>query len=186
MVGIPGSGKTFFAEKFAETFHAPYLNRDRINKLVNDAALADKLVMLQFEEFLKTRQTLILEGPTGTRTERAEIIKLARHAGYAALFVWVQTDPIAAKMRSLRPAKESGYQAISSEEYNARLKRFSPPHAIEKPVVISGKHTYATQVRIVLKRLSGPRGDVSSQLRPPARPDTPTDQRQSRRNIAIS
>lgn len=185
MVGVPGSGKTFFAEKFAETFHAPYLNRDRINELVNDAALADELVMLQFEEFLKTRHTLILEGPTGTRTERAEIVKLARRAGYATLFVWVQTDPTAAKMRSVRPAKDSDYQAISSDEYNNRLERFNPPHAIEKPVVISGKHTYATQVRVVLKRLSGPRGDIAGHARPPIRPDTPPEQRPNRRNIAI-
>lgn len=185
MVGIPGSGKTFFAEKFAETFHAPYLNRDRINDLVGDVLLADELVMLQFEEFLKTRHTLILEGPTSTRAERAEIVKLARHAGYAPLFVWVQTDPAAAKLRSVRPAKDSDYRALSSEEYNARAERFNPPHAIEKPVVISGKHTYATQVRAVLKRLSGPRGDTAHHLHTPERPDTPPEQRPNRRNIAI-
>lgn len=186
MVGVPGSGKSFFAEKFAETFHAPYISRNRIEAVVHDGSIADALVMQQFREFLKTRHTLILEGPTMTRTERSDIAKFARRAGYETLFVWVQTDPTTAKLRSVRPGKDSTYQALTSDEYDSRAKRFSAPHTVERAIVISGKHTYATQVRVVLKRLTSPRANISTHVRPPIRPATPPQQQPDvRRNITI-
>jgi hypothetical protein len=51
---------------------------------------------------------------------------------------------------------------------------------MEKPVVISGKHTYATQARIVLKHLAAPRGQAPPQTPPNDRGDPP-----GRRNIII-
>ena len=32
--GLPGSGKSYFAQKFAERFHAEYLSSDRLRKLI--------------------------------------------------------------------------------------------------------------------------------------------------------
>lgn len=199
MVGVPGSGKSFFAEKFAETFHAPFISRDHMMPIVNNVATCDALVVVQLKEFLKTHHTLIIEGPATTRSERADIARLARRAGYEALFVWVQTDPATAKLRSMRPGKESTYRPLTSDEYDARAKRFNPPHATEKVVVISGKHTYATQVRAVLKKLAGPRAAISSHTQPPLRPapqqpdehtpptppQTPPTPPEPRRNIMI-
>lgn len=187
MVGVPGSGKSFFAEKFAETFRAPYVCRDHINSLINNIAISDALALQQFTELLKTRHTLIIEGPATTRSERNELAHLAHKAGYETLFVWVQTDPATAKLRSIKPQKDSTYRTLSSDEYDARLQRFSTPQATEKTVVISGKHTYATQARAVLKKLSNPRAAIAGHSRPPIRPAaTQTESRPDvRRNIAI-
>lgn len=191
MVGVPGSGKSFFADKFAETFRAPYVSRNRIETLISDASLADALAMQQFAELLKTHHTVIVEGPATTRTERSELARQAKSAGYETLFVWVQTDPATAKVRSIRPQKDSQYRALSPEEYDARLQHFSPPHPTEKAVVISGKHTYATQARVVLKKLSSPRAAIAGHSRPPMRPTSaPSSNSTSprsdvRRNIAI-
>lgn len=189
MVGVPGSGKSFFADKFAETFRAPYVSRNHIEALVNDSGLADALAMQQFAELLKTRHTIIVEGPAVTRSERSEIARQARSAGYETLFVWVQTDPATAKARCLRPKKDSQYRALTSDQYDARLQRFSPPHSSEKAIVISGKHTYATQARVVLKKLSSPRATIAGHSRPPIRPiSTPPStapRSDVRRNIAI-
>lgn len=187
MVGVPGSGKSFFAEKFAETFHAPYVCRGRIETLVGDNPAADALAMQQFTELLKTRHTLILEGPSSTRAERTELSRLAQSAGYETLFVWVQTDPATAKMRSIRPSKDSTYRPLTHDEYDAKLQRFSAPHAVENTVVISGKHTYATQARVVLKKLSSPRAAIAGHSRPPIRAATPAVEPRpdTRRNITI-
>lgn len=175
VVGIPGSGKTFFAEKFAETFHAPYINREKIMELARcDQATADVIMQHELDQLLKTHHSIIFEGDTDTRSARLELSRKVRKAGYELFLVWVQTDPSTAKSRALKISREQ-----NSEEYDRLAKRFTPPTIIEKPVVISGRHTYGTQAKAVLQRLSAPRAEISTHVTPPIR-DKPT-----RRNITI-
>lgn len=183
MVGVPGSGKTFFAEKFADTFRAPYVSREKIATFMFDPSNAtDELLYHQLTELLKTRQSILLEGIAETRTERLELAKLARIAGYETLLVWVQTDPATAKSRYQKDTKPN--RVSSSKEYDELVKRFAQPMPIEKPVVISGKHTYATQAKTVLKKLSETRAQVSSKVSAPTRPES-SDSAPRRRNITI-
>lgn len=172
MVGIPGSGKTFFAEKFSETFRAPLVSKEKLSAFAPDAA--DQLTDYILGEFLKTGQSLIIESNTDTRTARIDLARKVKTAGYETLLVWVQTDVNTAKMRSL---KSTG---TSSDDYDRTAKRFTPPATPEKPVVISGKHTYATQAKVVLQRLSAPRTEISTHATPPIRPEE-----RPRRNITI-
>ncbi|WP_457915742.1 AAA family ATPase [Candidatus Minimicrobia naudis] len=67
-----------------------------ILKSVSDATLS------LLEEFLKTKQTVILDGSTDQRTDCMRINRLAREYGYKVLFVWVQTDPATAKHRWIK------------------------------------------------------------------------------------
>jgi predicted kinase len=181
MVGIPGAGKSFFAEKFAETFNAPYVSLEKILPFTTAASDASHLMQQQTTELLKTRQSIILEGDTDTRTERDKLARQARIAGYETLLVWVQTDPITAKTRSVRETKDKTNRTISSDEYDRIVKRFTPPSVIEKPTVISGKHTYATQAKIVLKKLSAPRAEISTHDIAPVR----QEERSRRNNIIV-
>ena len=162
MVGIPGSGKTFFASKFAETFHAPYLDHAIYARLTADAHLRDMLVSHFIHEVTKTNQSVVLEIDTATRTRRTDLTKLLKKLGYVPLFVWVQIDSDTARQRSLKSNN------MSAEAYASRLRSFSPPHQTEHATVISGKHTYASQAKIVLKKLSTPRAE------PPAIQPRPT------------
>lgn len=176
MVGIPGSGKTFFAEKFAQTFRTPYVSHAVNLSFTGDDDTAYDIALYQLGELLKTQQSILVEGVAETRTERAELAKKARKAGYETLFVWVQTDPVTAKNR-LTKGKTA---VMSAEEYDHQVKRFTPPSAVEHPVVISGKHTYATQAKVILKKLSAPRAEISVHTTPLTRPAS-----QTRRNITI-
>lgn len=183
MVGLPGSGKSFFAEKFADTFRAPCVSQTKIISLtgVNDTT-AVQVIYSQIEELLKTNQSIIVDGASDTRTERAELSKRARKAGYQTLFVWVQTDPVTAKARSTKPSKDKTSPVLSIDEHDRRTKRFTPLSAIEKPIVISGKHTYASQAKVVLKKLSAPRVEKTAiPIEAPQR-TTPVH---PRRNITI-
>lgn len=162
MVGIPGSGKSFFAERFAETFKAPYisynkLSQDIFNKTdLNEAELAtiEKIADYFLNEAFKSNRTIIYEGGTDQRSQRLALAKKANKAGYDPMFVWVQTEVNYAKKRALKLSKD--YRAISEEQFEDRLKKFSPPHYLEKSVVISGKHTYNTQLKTVLKNIIKP------------------------------
>lgn len=177
MVGIPGSGKTHFSEKFSETFHAPRVSQAVIAELAHITATdAAPVALYQFDELLKTRHSIIFDGDTYSRTQRAELAKRARRSGYEPLLVWIQIDQPTAESRSTGKGK-----ALSGDDFARQIKRFTPPSVIEKPVVVSGKHTYASQAKVILKKLSAKREAVQPILEAPARPIQPSP----RRNITI-
>ncbi|MGB3945795.1 MAG: AAA family ATPase [Candidatus Saccharimonadales bacterium] len=164
-VGIQGSGKTFFAEKFSETFNAPFIEQGKFLESSKDVDAAESLMQLMIKQMIKTGRSVVIELSLSSRVERSELAKTLRAAGYVPLFVWVQVDADTAMNRTYRSS------GIGQDEYKANHKRFSAPHSTEHPLVISGKHTFATQAKAVLKKLSAPRTSVSRPIdpRPPTR-----------------
>lgn len=154
-VGIPGSGKSFFAERFAATFNAPLINYSDIMEIVGqNGMVSDALAGYMLKELFKTKQSIVFDGPTSTRAERTALKDLAEAYGYKSLFIWTQTDIDTARARYIKEQKKNG-RAITPTQYDALAKVFVPPIAKEHPtVVISGKHTYATQAKAVLKNLA--------------------------------
>lgn len=175
-VGIPGSGKSYFAEKFASTFGAPYISQQKIEMLTSENV--DEIIQVQLDELLKTNQSVIFDGDSATRADRIRLSKKARDAGYETLLIWIQTDQLTAKQRAT--SKKSTNSVKDEDKFEHFLKRFTPPNALEKPLVISGKHTYASQAKVVLKKLSAPRRATATQEQPSARPTRPNS-----RNIII-
>jgi len=173
MVGLPGSGKTFFASHFADTFNTPYLNLDDIEQRSANASAAGELTVAFLTQLVKTEQTFILEGNSATRVWRTEFAKWARAHDYTPLFIWTQVDQATALKRTLKNGK------ANRQEFTAALQSFSAPHADEKPVVVSGKHTYASQARTVLTHLGAqnrpagnpvsPRRATENTVKPPRR-----------------
>ena len=147
MVGLPGSGKTFVATQFAETFNAPFIDVAYVESRSRDADSAAELNSMFLDEIARTSQTFIYEGDSLSRAHRTEFARWARAHNYQPLFVWVQVDQPTCKRRALKA------QTLNEEQFDQAVKRFSEPHFDEKPIVISGKHTYATQARTVLARL---------------------------------
>lgn len=163
MVGAPGSGKTFFAEKFSETFHAPCVSYDRIQTVSDNNDDASTVYLLHIlQELFKTNHTIIVDGFSGNRSRRTELKRTAEAAGYKTLFIWVQTDEATAKSRKIKESRKLG-APIDEQEYDQLAASFTPPAANERPVVvISGKHTYATQAKVILKHLAPPRRPVET------------------------
>lgn len=178
-VGIPGSGKSYFAEKFASTFGAPYICQQRVEKLTSGHI--DELVHLQLDELLKTKKSIVFDGNSATRAERMRLTKKAHEADYETLIIWIQTDQQTAKIRAIGK-KSADTSTKNEEDFDRYLKKFTPPNTLEKPLVISGKHTYASQAKVVLRKLSAPRVATTErdQPQPPARPERPNS-----RNIVI-
>lgn len=160
MVGIPGSGKSFFARQFADTFHAPYIDYNEIGSRAADNGKSGELTLMFLAEIAKTGQSFVFEGSSDTRTNRTEFAKWARSKGYTPVFVWTQTDQATSLKRTLKAG------TLSRQDFVDTIRDFSPPHPDEKPVVISGKHTFASQVRTVLAHLGV--DNRSADKRPPA------------------
>ncbi len=171
-VGIPGSGKTTFASAFSRAFGTPLLDLSFIEQQSADGAAAGELTIMFLTELAKTEQTFVLEGSGATLGWRSEFAKWATAHGYVPLFVWTQVDQATAYKRAAKVHK------MSRSQFADELQAFEPPQASEKPVVISGKHTFASQARMVLNHIashsrpsvkSAPRRPAHVAVKPPSR-----------------
>ena len=162
IVGIPGAGKTFFARQFSDMFSAPFININSIRHQFfaepsydreEDNLIADALKPI-IEEIMKTNQTILVEGGLDARVDRQAYARLAKKHGYRLLTVWVQNVATTARTRSTRGTPERKTELMSAESFQKILARFTAPNQAEQPVVISGKHTFSTQLRNVLRRIA--------------------------------
>jgi hypothetical protein len=100
-----------------------------------------------------------------------QLAQFANNADYDTLTIWVQTDePTAKKRATHRNAKRPGDElntSLTTDQFAAYAKRIQTPQPRENYVVVSGKHTYATQARMVLRKLAAPRAIKADQA--PAR-----------------
>lgn len=179
IVGIAGAGKSFFANQFANTFQAPLVSKASIYESLDGydlptrakESISDTLIKASTRELLKTKQSIIIDTNCDTRTDRAELARLARGADYEPLIIWVQTEPLTAKQRVTKPNRQHKTPArMTPDEHDTAVRRFTTPNMTEKAIVISGKHTYASQAKIVLTKLAKPRQETSTnQVTPPPR-----------------
>ena len=127
---------------------APFFN---LSELQKESGLTREHILLIVRQIAKTGQTLIIEGGLDTEAERTEIRNILREAGYNPALIWVQADAttirnrLRAKLRSTAKAKA---------EYDAKIDVMEAPGEAESPIVLSGKHTYATQLKHVLTQLA--------------------------------
>lgn len=146
--GAPCSGKTTFAESFAHKFDLAYYDLD---KLMDEHGFSREIALLVIEQILKTKQTIIIEGCLNTELERTEMRNLLRSHGYIPALIWVQTDFSTIKLRL-----KSRFRSMSKAKafYDQSVSEVEAPTDIEKPIILSGKHTFETQTKHVLLGLA--------------------------------
>ncbi len=145
--GAPCSGKTTFSEQFATQFNATFYDLDSLQQAHN---LSRQFILLLVSEIAKTGATLVLEGGNDTEKDRRELIEILRSAGYTPTLIWIQTDVSTIRMR-LKNKLKSVEKA--KQVYDSRVKALEAPSNAEAPIVLSGKHTYPTQLKQVLTQL---------------------------------
>ncbi len=165
VAGLPGSGKSFFATQFAQTFGAALVSRDKIRWTLfahhtyseNEDTMVDQVADLLTTELFRTGKSFILDGGYNTRAARAELAKEAKKAGFKVLTIVVQTDEPTSKSRAMkrdaRRKNDQYKQSLSAEDFANLAKAYQSPIVDKNTVVISGKHTYQTQARMVLKKI---------------------------------
>ena len=146
--GAPGSGKTTFAEKFAKRYNLAYYNLDEIRAEYN---FSHDAILSILEIITKAKQSIVIEGELRTEKDRTEIRNILRGQGYKPTLVWVQTDFATIKMRL-----KAHYKTVKKAKkvYDAAVAEMEAPADFEKPVILSGKHTFETQNRHVLAGLA--------------------------------
>ena len=146
--GAPCSGKTTFSERFAHKFELAYFNLDELR---SQNRLTRKNILLMVDVLARTKKDLILEGGIDTEKERTEVRNILRAAGYEPTLVWIQTD-----LATIRLRMKMRYRSISMarKAYDAAVANLEAPTDVEKPVILSGKHTFDTQTRHILAGLA--------------------------------
>lgn len=145
--GAPCSGKTTFSKQFAAQFNATFYDLDLLQQEHN---LSRQFILLLVAEVAKTGATLVIEGGNDTERDRRELAEILRNAGYTPSLVWIQTDVSTIRMR-LKNKLKSVEKAKAA--YDNRIKVLEAPSDAEAPIVLSGKHTYRTQLKQVLTQL---------------------------------
>lgn len=146
--GAPCSGKTTFGEKFAKRFRLAFYD---LNELKEKYGFSRKIILIILEQILKTKQTIVIEGEIATEREREEIRNLIRSYGYDPFLIWIQTD-----VSTIRTRLKTRYKNVSraKDVYDAAVDKLEAPADFEKPIILSGKHTFDTQARHVISGLA--------------------------------
>ena len=146
--GAPGSGKTTFAEKFANKYGLAYYDLDLI---CEEHGFSSTIMLDVLSLIARTHQSVVLEGLMNTEKERTELRNALRSAGYEPTLIWVQTDFATIKMRLKKKYRSI---AKAKEVYEQAVSMIEAPADFEKPVILSGKHTFETQTRHALAGLA--------------------------------
>ena len=143
--GVPMSGKTQFAARFSREYKAPLLNFDSTPEITPSIFLD---IVTQIAD---SRQNLVIDTHLDTFKERQDLRRILASAGYHTIIVWIQTDINTIKRRLTKHLKSIDKAKAYFEDL---LKELEAPEDSEKPIVISGKHTFAGQLKSVLSALS--------------------------------
>lgn len=174
IIGLPGAGKSFFARQFAETFGVACISENYVRSTLFSApqfsreenAIIENLQQYMLGELVKTKRTFLLDGGCETRAQRLWVEKLAQQNGYDTLNIWVQTDEATAKLRATKRGNKKpedlNSHSLSADQFQQFSKRFALTTR-ETYIVISGKHTYNTQARTVLRKLATPHRQAAEQ-----------------------
>ena len=146
--GAPCSGKTTFAEKFADKYDVAYYD---LNAIEADTNCSRELLAYILSLILHTRKNVIIEGGLDTEADRNAMREILVAAGYEPSLIWVQTD-VATIRRRMKTRYKSVEKARST--YDSLVSLMEAPSEAENPIIISGKHTFDTQNIHVLAGLA--------------------------------
>jgi predicted kinase len=190
LVGLPGAGKSFFGRQFAEMFGAPLVSYDRLryelfaepNHSTEEYEVVGRIADYQTEELLKTHRSFVVDGGCNSKPERQKFESWAKTNGYGTLLIWVQTDEQTCKKRSTRRnprhADDTYSPSITEAQWSHMAQHFAQPTK-EPYMVISGKHAFSTQAKMVLRKLATPHAEEATtahaeETRQTSRPDSHT------------
>jgi len=162
LYGYPGSGKTTFAQQFTDDVHCVHLHADRLfSELQDQTGMGDGKVAnytLEYiaKELLRSGISVVLDVSVIRKSIRSKLREAAKQSKASPVLVWLQIDPESAytrtQSRDRRRSEDKYAHDYDVHGFETELNNSQNPEN-EDYVVISGKHTYHTQSRAVIKKL---------------------------------
>lgn len=163
--GYPGSGKTFLARQLSEDLQAAHIHSERIRFELFERPRYDRqenqiiehLMRYMAEEFLKAGISVLYDINAMRASQRRELRELARRNKAEVVMTWLQIDQESAFTRATkrdkRRADDKFAEPLSKDAFMRTISAMQNPDLTEEYIVISGKHTYATQRSAIVKKL---------------------------------
>jgi predicted kinase len=164
LYGYSGAGKTFFARQLTAHFQAAHVHGDRIrgelfehpryDKEEND--VIEQLMDYMTGEFLGAGLSVIYDVNATRLATRRTLRDMARKAHAQPVLIWLQIDQEGAFARlSLRDRRRSDdkFAGPSDRATFERIAGIMQNPQNEEYIVVSGKHTFDSQLSAFTKRL---------------------------------
>lgn len=162
-LGFPGSGKTYFARKFAREFGLIHLNSDKVrSELFKKPKYTPAEHKIVFEEmdkrtgrFLSEGKSVIYDANLIKRKFRRKLQSIARKHNARYLLLWFRIPVNIAIGRILRRKKlksefEKKYQVPIDKWVVLRIRKATePPTKTEPHIIVDGAKPYKTAVEVI-------------------------------------
>lgn len=164
LYGFPGAGKTHFATELSKAMSAAHVQGDRIRYELFEHPKYDKqenevvthLMEYMTEEFLQAGVSVVFDTNAHRLVQRRAIRDIARKVKATPLMIWLQIDHDSAfariSKRDRRKNNDKYAQPYDKKAFDAFIGTMQNPKH-EDYMVISGKHTFNTQLGAVMKKL---------------------------------
>ncbi len=173
MIGIPGSGKSFFARQLTEKLNAERLNMDLLRReLFGTKNRWDYKELIKGEDFdrvaaaqkaretfdeklesaLKNGQSIVIDASQNRKFYRGLRRNLAAEFGVQTLVVWMSTPEDISIERAITREKTSDQHPFidreaAEKEINRYLENWDPPQDDEFYIEMDGRISFADQYK---------------------------------------
>lgn len=164
VVGEPGTGKSWFANKLSIGLDIFGIDYERLRYyLFNEASYNDKeMAVMQntasyiMDELFAHNQSFVIDGGGNDYKFRREMAKKCDEKGYEQVIVWLQANS------ELSSSRATGAAVIKAKYFKRKLttgqltelaKQFEKPTDKEDVIVISGNHSFQSQMKVVLTNM---------------------------------
>ncbi len=166
LYGLPGAGKTHFANNIVEDVQAAHISGDRIRSELfenpthepQEDAIVNQLMLYMAQEFLQAGVSVVFDTNAARKATRHDLRELARSKDAESMLVWFQMDLNSAFERSTkrdrRLADDKYAVTYSQEEFQAEADKMQHPDPTEEYLVVSGKHNFKSQRSAFLSKMA--------------------------------
>lgn len=163
LYGYPGSGKSFLVRNLAEAIQLANVSSDRIrNELfqnprydAQENAIVTHLMDYMSEEFLSAGVSMVYDTNALRVAQRRTLRELARKHRAAYLLIWLQIDLETAftrtQARDRRTSDDKYAEPQTKSTFDRQVAGMQNPQG-EDYLVVSGKHSFATQKSAIINR----------------------------------
>jgi predicted kinase len=164
LYGFPGAGKTFFARQLCDHLNAAHVQDGRIRTELFEQPRYDReenqvishLMDYMTGEFLGADMSVIYDTNAMRMSQRRALRDLARKCHAQPVLIWLQVDVesayLRASKRDRRKADDKYNPPVDRGTFERMASGMQNPQN-EDYIVVSGKHTFNTQLSAFMKRL---------------------------------
>ncbi|NNE77594.1 MAG: ATP-binding protein [Pricia sp.] len=117
VLGLPGSGKSYFAKRLAEKIHAEYVNSDQLRKLLFskrtysefEKAAVYEAMLKKMNEANAKKNNVVLDATFHKKSARALFVGNTKEK-ICFIEIWADESIIKERLKKVRPFSEADYE----------------------------------------------------------------------------